>query len=380
MMCFVCFALHQELTAALNTVHQQISTDPTNDDDAKDAHVTAQSDEDSQFSAAQSDEDSQLNAPSKMLPITANQFITSFNQPLIHAQFSSYNLQARLTMKAQAKTKKASLLATRNAAQVQKTVAALTTHSRMLAITAPGASTWISATAFDAATTIPNDAYKLAVRLRLGLAPQDIMPNNCHSCHIYSRQNLSLVEKNEWHYLTCMQGHGGREITIRHNQVVAAIDRFAKLAGAIVVVEPKHLFSESSKRPDLQIIMNHKNYLLDITIVSPTAPSNLSHSQKLLGQAEAAEKLKINKYEELSQDQHAIFVPFVIETYGGLGKKAQEFLNELSIFAIDHATIRSRFDVVNGLRYAIACSVQRGNALIAVAGYANALRVYRDGA
>lgn len=37
-------------------------------------------------------------------------------------------------------------------------------------------------------------------------------------------------------------------------------------------------------------------------------------------------------------------------------------------------------DVVNGLRYAIACSVQRGNALIAVAGYANALRVYRDGA
>ena len=362
-------ALHQELTAALNTVHQQISTDPTNDDDAKDAHVTAQS-----------DEDSQLNAPSKMLPITANQFITSFNQPLIHAQFSSYNLQARLTMKAQAKTKKASLLATRNAAQVQKTVAALTTHSRMLAITAPCASTWISAAAFDAATTIPNDAYKLAVRLRLGLAPHDIMPNNCHSCHIYSRQNLSLVEKNEWHYLTCMQGHGGREITIRHNQVVAAIDRFAKLAGAIVVVEPKHLFSESSKRPDLQIIMNHKNYLLDITIVSPTAPSNLSHSQKLLGQAEAAEKLKINKYEELSQDQHAIFVPFVIETYGGLGKKAQEFLNELSIFAIDHATIRSRFDVVNGLRYAIACSVQRGNALIAVAGYANALRVYRDGA
>ena len=50
-------------------------------------------------------------------------------------------------------------------------------------------------------------------------------------------------------------------------------------------------------------------------------------------------------------------MPFVIETYGGLGKKAQEFLNELSIFAIDHATIRSRFGVVNGLRYAIACSV-----------------------
>ena len=60
------------------------------------------------------------------------------------------------------------------------------------------------------------------------------------------------------------------------------------------------------------------------------------------------------------QEQHCIFIPFVIETYGGLGKKAQDFLNELSIFAIDHALIKSRFDIVNGLRYAIACSVQRG--------------------
>ena len=40
--------------------------------------------------------------------------------------------------------------------------------------------------------------------------------------------------------------------------------------------------------------------------------------------------------------------------------------------------IKSRFNIVNGLRYSIACSVQRGNALIASAGYANALRVFRD--
>ena len=88
-------------------------------------------------------------------------------------------------------------------------------------------------------------------------------------------------------------------------------------------------------------------------------------------------KVKKNKYDELSQNQNCTFIPFVIETYGGLGKRAQGFLNELSIFAIDHAVIRSRFDIVNGLRYAIACSVQRGNALIAAAGYANSLNVSR---
>jgi hypothetical protein len=355
--------LHQQLTESLTIVHQQIS--PNSNDEIK-------IDDDADLPRSQS------HSGSKMLPTTATDFITSFNQPLTHARYSSYDLQARLTTKAHAKIKFASLSAAKEAARSHKSIDTLTTHSRMLAITAPAASTWISATAFDSATTIPNDAYKLAVRLRLGLPPQDIMPNNCHSCHVYNPQNLSLVEKNEWHHLTCMQGHGGREITIRHNQVVATIERFAKLAGATVVMEPQHLFSESSKRPDLQIIMNHKNYLLDVTIVHPTAPSNLTHSQKILGQAEAAEKLKLNKYEEISLEQHCIFIPFVIETYGGLGRKAQDFLNELSIFAIDHAMIRSRFDIVNGLRYAIACSVQRGNALIASAGYANALRVFRD--
>jgi len=39
-------------------------------------------------------------------------------------------------------------------------------------------------------------------------------------------------------------------------------------------------------------------------------------------------------------------------------------------------TVCSRFDVVNGLKYAIACSLQRGNSLIAHAGYANSVRVY----
>ena len=355
-------ALHQQLTESLAIVHQQISSDD-NDDEVKDNDV---------------DSDPQSNSVSKLLPITAIDFVASFNQSITHARHSAYDLQDRLTSKAQAKVKHASLSAAKEAARSHKSTHTLTTHSRMLATTAPSAGTWISATAFDAATTIPNDAYKLAVRLRLGLPPQDIMPNNCHSCHLYSPQNLSLVEKNEWHHLTCMQGHGGREITIRHNQVVATIERFAKLAGATVVTEPKNLFSESSKRPDLQIIMNHKNYLLDVTVVHPTAPSNLTHSQKILGQAQAAEKLKMNKYEQISIEQHATFIPFVIETYGGLGKKAQDFLNELSIFAIDHAMIKSRFNIVNGLRYSIACSVQRGNALIASAGYANALRVFRD--
>ena len=130
--------------------------------------------------------------------------------------------------------------------------------------------------------------------------------------------------------------------------------------------------------------MNHKGYLLDIAITNPTAPTNISNGQRLLGQATAYEKIKTRKYDELARAQHSDFIPFVIETYGGCtryggtGGKAQEFLSALSVFAHDHLTTYSHFDVVSGLRYAMACSVQRGNALIALAGYANAVRISPD--
>ena len=246
----------------------------------------------------------------------------------------------------------------------------------MLATSAPGASTWLSATALTPATTIDDASYCLAARLRLGLPPQDIMPQNCHSCRQYSPVSLSLVERNEWHYLSCMEGHGATSISARHHAVVQQIARHARLAGAVVVVEPPHLFTDNNKRPDILIILNHKNYLIDVTITHPTAPSNIKRAQKHLGQAIHAEKLKTNKYHELSKEQNCTFVPFVIETYGGIAPQAQTFLNELSVFAHDHLTICSRFDVVAGLRYAIACTVQRGNAMIASAGYANAIRVF----
>ena len=290
----------------------------------------------------------------------------------------SYRLQKILTNKAQSAAQLAcmSRIRSNHGTNNSNSTTLLTINARMLATSAPGASTWISATAFDSNTTIDNASFKLAIRFRLGLAPFDIMPKECHSCRVYDPRNLSLVEKNEWHWLSCVQGHGGREFTLRHNQIVLTLARFLRLAGAPTSVEPKHVYSETGKQPDLLTILNHKVYLIDVTIVNPTAPSNLVHAQRMLGAATEAEKRKIRKYDELSSQQNYTFIPFVIETYGGIGKKAQTFLDALSVFAHDNMTVCSRFDVVNGLKYAIACSLQRGNSLIAHAGYANAVRVY----
>ena len=341
-------ALYKQLDSSLKIVHQQITEDDTN---------------------------------TLMLPSNPHRFFAAYNHrapvssvnnvmPVVTRRaYPTSDLQHRLSNKAQQISYNAYLESVKDDHLC---------HSRILASSAPGAGTWLCASAFSAETIIPSVHYQLAARLRLGLPPKDIMPLNCYSCHQHSPRSLSLVEKDEWHFMHCMEGHGGREITLRHHQVVRVVKKYAELAGAQVIIEPHHVFSESNKRPDLQIIMNHKCYLLDIAVTNPTAPTNVSNGQTLLGQASAYEKIKTRKYDELARAQHSDFIPFVIETYGGIGGKAQQFLSELSVFAHDHLTTYSHFDVVSGLRYAMACSVQRGNALIALAGYANAVRISPD--
>ena len=71
------------------------------------------------------------------------------------------------------------------------------------------------------------------------------------------------------------------------------------------------------------------------------------HAQKMLGAATEAEKRKIRKCDELSSQQTYTFIPFGIETYGGIGRKTQTFLDELSVFTHDNMTVFSRFDVVS---------------------------------
>ena len=44
-------------------------------------------------------------------------------------------------------------------------------------------------------------------------------------------------------------------------------------------------------------------------------------------------------------------------------------IQEISVFASDHFSAWSKEEIVENLNSAIACAVQRGNAIAAVAGY-----------
>jgi hypothetical protein len=54
-------------------------------------------------------------------------------------------------------------------------------------------------------------------------------------------------------------------------------------------------------------------------------------------------------------------VPFAIETHGGVGPQAKEFMRKMAWFAQEHGILTSAAELVRDLYAAIACIVQRGN-------------------
>jgi hypothetical protein len=307
-----------------------------------------------------------------LLPPTPHEFFHSFNRQY----YTAYRLQSRIVHSIMTTTQRSFH------SSIQTTSLG---RARSAAITAPNANTWITTIACENTSIIPSNHYRISARFQLGLPPADVMSSNCHSCRQRGNPGAQLVERDPWHHLNCMQGHGGREITIRHNAIKEAIARYARLAGAVVIVEPAGLFVDSNQRPDLQVILNHVMYLVDVTVVNPEAPTHVNHSGTPLGVAREAEKAKVRKYREavMCGDKEGKrpsykFVPFVVETHGGLGDEARKFLSALSVFAKENTFAISHYELMRGLRHSIAAALQRGNALIMLAGYANSERALRQ--
>ena len=72
---------------------------------------------------------------------------------------------------------------------------------------------------------------------------------------------------------------------------------------------------------------------------------------------------------KLAQQQSADFVPFALESYGGISDSANDLINEISVFASEHLSAWSKEKRIEVLTSAIACAVQRGNAIAELSGY-----------
>ena len=109
----------------------------------------------------------------------------------------------------------------------------------------------------------------------------------------------------------------------------------------------------------------------------------MNYVKKPLAAAKKAEKRKEAKYREAMATYddagnrgEVKFVPFVLESFGGMGTRAQEFLSALSAHSRNHISAWSHLDLVESMKKAVATAVQRGNGMILLAGYANTTRIY----
>ena len=138
---------------------------------------------------------------------------------------------------------------------------------------------------------------RTAVRKRLGLNPLDIMPKYCAGCG-------ADMTSNSDHFLTC-QFRRKNELNKRHDQIANCIANciagIVREVGGCAKLEPSHMDRESRKRVDLDVLLDSKRILIDVTVIHPTAPSHRhAAAMKPCQAAQKPKRRKTKKYPEIA--------------------------------------------------------------------------------
>jgi hypothetical protein len=234
------------------------------------------------------------------------------------------------------------------------------TLARLLGVTAPGASDWLTTNPSSPATSLTDTEYQISSKIRLGLPPLPLL-SDCASCHGPDACALDPL-----HPLVCI-GQKGNTITLRHHGVVDPLSVSTIHAGGMAIKEPRDLSANGDHtRPDLQLLLNGRQYLVDVTIRHPPCKTNIGHgaARQQLAAAHQGESEKKAKYAAMAKAQQACFIPFSVETYGGLGKSARKLIKLIASSAQEQLYMMDEEEVRKELKGSVAVAIQKGNARI----------------
>ena len=223
------------------------------------------------------------------------------------------------------------------------------TRSRLLAVSAPGASAWLNAVPIPSlGLKLNNESLRISVALRLGAKLN--LPYKC-ICG-------AEVDDSATHGLDCRKAVGKHS---RHSAVNELIQRALNAAGVPSHLEPVGMSRDDGKRPDGSTLVPWKQgrcLVWDFTCVNTIARSHLHRSAIQAGSVSvAAEERKKKKYSSLSDT--CIFTPIAVETLGPWGPEASAFVSELGR-RLTAATGDPRSGTF--LKQKISIAVQCGNA------------------
>ena len=155
-------------------------------------------------------------------------------------------------------------------------------------------------------------------------------------------------------------------MTMRHDLIVRILSRFVQRAGGLCYVEPKFY---SGKRPDVHIYFPSSRTMVDVSVIHPGAKSYARRAHVPLYAAHVRETAKSSKYKKVAESESAIFVPFVLETFGGFGTQALKFVSDVASMARENLSLaQSEPDFRGSLVRCLAIALQVGNAHVALSG------------
>ena len=245
--------------------------------------------------------------------------------------------------------------------------------SRIVCLQQRGAGAWLTVPPLHRALRLSTDQFRVAIRLRLGLAPIDDMPESCLFCTKSGGRNLKADPS---HFLSCRHKVTLGAVTHRHNVLVDVLASIIRKHGNSAAKEPTYLSRLDNKRVDLDVSMGLSRFAIDVTVRHPTAPSHFAKAAQ--GPLEVAKQAEVEKRDMYSniRTSHPSFlvVPFVFETFGGIGSDANRFLDTLAYTSAQHSDVYTYQDVRGSAANTLSVILQRGNADILLAGAERARR------
>ena len=212
--------------------------------------------------------------------------------------------------------------------------------ARLRSASAPGAHHWLTTLPTSRDLTMMDAHSKIAVRLLLGLPPHPTGANQQPPPCFFCRRPM---RSDPWHPLHCLfqASHGKSD---QHNQIRDKLHEFCEKAGlGNARIEPRDYLSVCAVRPDLSVCFDSGVHTVDVSGTDPCAPSLVAAAaRRTLSAASAREQTKITQYGPMVAAFGVQFSPFVFETHGGLGDKAMEFVDKLSLHAAARPGASSR--------------------------------------
>jgi hypothetical protein len=238
-------------------------------------------------------------------------------------------------------------------------------EARQLCVQAAHASDWLQCVASTQIHRIPDAAFQLQARLRLGLPNDDesaeaMVNGSCERVCVCGAITADCTH----HFLACNKATSAR--TRRHELIKLALKQQCNVALLQCAVEPQYasvLPNKPSLRPDLLVDLSaSRQVMIDVTVSHPLRSTFLHRAaQSTLASCEHAAQLKKEKYSALAQRHQCQFSAFACETFGGLSRSAVDLIKSLVYSSPENGVELTKGQLTFSIFNAIAASIVNGN-------------------